>query len=84
MVDDCAEALRVAEKAVHGVEMITLKHDTHEQTCARRYEDWHRSTDELKTAIRGLYGMLWAASGSALMTLVVGVGTLVFFLITKK
>lgn len=82
-MESCMEALAKAQEAYHMADVVSIKHESHEQTCARRYEDWRRSTDELKLSIKGVYGILWTTSGVTIVTLLTGLGTLSYFLLTR-
>lgn len=84
MSDPCGEALARANEAHALANIIGVKHDSHEATCARRYQDWRDSTDDLNRSISGVYKILWTTSGTTILTLLGAVGTLAFFLLTKK
>lgn len=78
------EAYQKAFEAYQLAKEVGIKHENHEATCARRYDDWRRSTDELKGSIRGVYGILWTTSATTILTLIGGIGALLFFIISKK
>lgn len=83
MEESCVEAYHKASEAYQLATVVQLKHDNHEATCARRYDDWRRSTDELKGSIRGVYGMMWTTAGTAILTLLTGIAALAYFILTK-
>lgn len=83
MSDPCVDALQKANDAYMMANNTSIKHENHEATCTRRYEDWRRSTDELKLSIKGVYGILWTTSGVTIVTLITGISALAYFILTK-
>lgn len=72
----------------------SVKHESHEATCARRYQDWRDSTDALNAAIKnldesilrrigGVYKIIFSVGGTSIVLLIGAVATLTFFLLTK-
>jgi hypothetical protein len=92
---ECADALQRANEAHAMASVINAKHESHEATCARRYQDWRDSTDrmtnliigvdnKLNDRVSGIYKILWTTSGTTILTLLGAVGAMAFFLLTKK
>lgn len=93
MDDNCIEALKRANDAYSMASVNAVKHESHEATCARRYQDWKDSTGNLNDAINrldesvmrrigGIYKILWTTSATAIVILLGAVGALAFFLLT--
>jgi len=51
MVEKCDEAMAKALEAHTLATIAATREQSHEQECARRYEDWRRSNDQLRTEI---------------------------------
>lgn len=83
MSDPCADALQKASDAYMIASTVNIKHESHEATCARRYQDWKDSTIELKSSIKGIYGILWTTSGVTIVTLIGGISALIYFMLTR-
>lgn len=83
MDGDCRDAMIKAMEALGVAQTIAHKHETHEAVCARRYVEWTSSTEKLERGIGRLYGMLWTAAGTSILTLITALGVVIFFLLTR-
>ena len=68
-------ALELAQKAVTLIEQ-------HERECSLERSHLATTLGEIKTTINTLFGILWSVAGVSILTLIVALGTVVFFMIT--